>query len=256
MNEANIEQRQKRLLSAESINLPTSTKLDKRQRQESLIVVEDLPDNQPTMDGKDIPGSDLKIWMARISAQLELAASKTDIVGLATKQDLDKIDDRISAQGEEIKQIKEELDQYKKDIDAIRLSVDQAEAMKLNRSYETSNQMRMGRNVNNMANLDLPRPSRQNTTRRNLVIEGLQGANEEDMITNLIRLATEIGATLFKSDIESITRLGRRDMANKTPGPVLVCFTRISIRDNILKKKFNLRQIPGMNGVYVNPMNR
>ena len=73
------------------------------------------------------------------------------------------------------------------------------------------------------------------------------------MITNLIHLATEIGAILFKTDIESILRIGRRDTTNKSPGPVLVCFYRITIRDNILKKKLNLRKVDGMSDVYVNP---
>ena len=141
MSDTTAEQRNKRLLSPESVNLPTATKLDKRQRHDSLLIFEDLPDTETTMDGKETPEPDLKSWMSRISAQMELAASKSDILGLATKQDLDKIDDRISAQSEEIEQIREKLDQYKKDIDAIRHSVDQAEAIKLNRFYETSDRI-------------------------------------------------------------------------------------------------------------------
>ena len=253
MSEPNIDQRPKRLLSSESVNLPNSSKLDKRQRHNSLLIVNDLQDNQIAMDENELPEPDLRKWMARISAQLELAASKTVIVGLATKQDLDKMNDQIVAQGQEIKQIREEIDQYKKDFDSLRLSVDQAEPLKLKRSYETTDRMRSGLNVNNMADRTRREPTRHATTRRNLVIEGLKGNNDDEMISHLIRLATEIGATLFKTDIESIFRIGRRDGSNKTPGPVSVCFTRISIRDNILKKKFNLRQVEGMSDVYVNP---
>ena len=117
------------------------------------LIVDDLPDKPNAMEGKETPEPDLKEWMARISGQLELAASKTDIVGLATKQDLAKINDQIAAQGQEIKQIRDEIDQYKKDFEALRLSVDQAEAMKLNSSYKTSDRMRGGLNVNNMAYL-------------------------------------------------------------------------------------------------------
>ena len=151
MSEPNTDQRPKRLLSPESVNLPIPTKLDKRQRHNSLLVVDDLPDKQSAMNENETPASDLKQWMTRISAQLELAASKTDIVGLATKQDLDKINDQMLAQGQEIKQIREEMDLYKKDFEALRLTVDKAEAMKLNSSYETTDRMRSGLNVNNMA---------------------------------------------------------------------------------------------------------
>ena len=125
--------------------------------------------------------------------------------------------------------------------------------MKLNKSYETSDRMREGYNVNNMADRERLRQPRQSTTRRNLVIEGLKGSNEDEMITNLIHLATEIGAILFKTDIESIFRIGRRDTTNKLPGPVLVCFYRITIRTNILKIKLNLRKVNEMSDVYVNP---
>ena len=253
MSEISAEQRQKRLLSPESVNLPTSNKLDKRQRHDSLLIEEDLPEKQEKMANKEIPESDLKSWMTRISAQLELAASKTDIVGLATKKDLDKVTDRIVAQGEEIKQIRDEIDQYKKDFDALRTTVDLAEARKLTKSYETRDRMLPARNVNNMADSVRYQPTRQTTTRRNLVIEGLKGSNEEEMATNLIRIATEIGAILFKTDIDSIIRLNRRDKSNMTPGPAVVCFGRISIRDNILKKKINLRYMDGMSEVYINP---
>ena len=150
MNELTTEQRSKRLLSPESVNLSATAKLDKRQRHDSLVIEEDLPVKPSDMAEKESPEPDLKIWMARISSQLELAASKTDIVGLATKQDINQMNDTIVAQVAEIKQLRDEMQQYKKDFEALRLSVDQAEAMKLNKSYETSDRKREGYNVNNM----------------------------------------------------------------------------------------------------------
>ena len=124
MNELTTEQRSKRLLSPESVNLSVTAKLDKRQRHDSLVIEEDLPVKPSDMAEKESPEPDLKIWMARISSQLELAASKTDIVGLATKQDINQINDTIVAQGAEIKQLRDEMQQYNKDFEAFRLSVD------------------------------------------------------------------------------------------------------------------------------------
>ena len=141
MSEPNPDQRPKRLLSPESVSLPTSTKLDKRPRHNSLLIIEDLPDIQGTMDENEIPEQDLKTWMSRISQQLESAASKSDLDGLATKSDFNKMNDRLVAQGEEIKQIRDEIDQYKKDFDALRISFDQVEARRLNHTYETSDQI-------------------------------------------------------------------------------------------------------------------
>ena len=51
------------------------------------------------------------------------------------------------------------------------------------------------------------------------------------MIANLLQITTEIGAIVFKSDVEDIFRMDRRDNSNKAPGPVLVTLTQISIRD-------------------------
>ena len=253
MTELNADQRPKRLLSPESVSLPASTKLDKRQRHNSLLIFQDLPQKQETMDDNELPEQDLKTWMSQISQQLKLAASKSDIDGLATKSDFDKMNDRLVAQGVEIKQIRDMIDQYKKDFDALRISFDQTEARRLNQTYETNYRNGGNYNVNNMAAPTRPRFQKQTTTRRNLVIEGLKGKDEGEMIANLIQLTTAIGAVIYKTDVESIFRLPRRDTLNKTPGPVLVCFNRISICDNILKRKINLRDVQGMQEVYVNP---
>ena len=116
----------------------------------------------------------------------------------------------------------------KKDFDALRISFDQAEARRLNHSYKPNDRIGATYNVNNMAAPTRPRLTRQTTTRRNLVIEGLKGEDEDEMIVKLIYLTIAIGAILYKTDVQSVFRLPRRDSSNKTPRPVLVCFNRIS----------------------------
>ena len=114
MSEITLEQGNKRLLSPESANLHTPSVVDKRQRQDSLI--EDIELITGKMDGNKEGESDLKSWM---------------LGNLAKKIDFATMNDRIDAQGEEIKQIREKLTQYKKDFDGLRLVFDRSEAFKV-----------------------------------------------------------------------------------------------------------------------------
>ena len=54
------------------------------------------------MEGKEPVPRDLTPWMARISGQLKQSVIKKDIELLATKTDIDLINDRITAQAQEI----------------------------------------------------------------------------------------------------------------------------------------------------------
>ena len=137
------------------------------------------------------------------------------------------------------------LTQYKKELDDIRSSIDQAEAQRLNRGYKTDvrNIGPRPRNINNMAPSDRMRP---NNARKNPVIEGLKGRDKAELTAYLLKMATDIGAIIYSSDKVNIFRMRRKDETNSAPGPVLVSFNRISITDNIMKKKANLRYIMGM----------
>ena len=88
------------------------------------------------------------------------------------------------------------------------------------------------------------KPSQLNA-RKNLVIEGLKGSNEDEMTANVLQIASDNRAIVYTSDIVNIFRMRRRDNTNQTPGPVLVPFNRILIWDNIMKRKANLRHIIG-----------
>ena len=245
------EQRNKRLLSPESSIQPVKSKLDKRQRQDSLEIDEDNL-SQINMDPVETPPEDLKTWMARISGQLTLAAQKSDLEELATKQDLDIMRDNITAQGAEINQLRQELADHKKDLDELRSTFDRNEARNINRMQQSAGRYLGQGQVNNMAATAQPQQTRTQNARRNLVFEGLKGTDDNEMLTSLLEITTALGLIVYKRDVDMIYRMRRRDPTDKTPGPVLITFNRITIRDNILKNKFNLRHIEGMNGVYVN----
>ena len=243
--------RAKRLLSPESAGLTwTLTPTEKKLRQDGLIT-KDLDPIYMSMAENEIVPRDLQTWMATNSAQLRLTTNKSDLEELATKTDLLKMNDTIIAQGEEIKQIREELQQHKKDLDSMRSTFDETEARRLNRKFESAD-IGMRGNVNNMADRRTTGPTESQSTHKNLVIEGLKGVTDIDMIADLLRITTEIGAIVYKTDIDSIYRLNRQDSRNQAPGPALVKFDRIPVRDSILKNKFNLCKIENMKTVYIN----
>ena len=88
-----------------------------------------------------------------------------------------------------------------------------------------------------------------NTTRRNLVIQGLQGQTNDEMMSNVIKVAMTIGIIMYKEDIEAVLRLKNRD---ETLGPVVVTLKRISQRNKFFQKKINLRNIESMANIFVN----
>ena len=245
----------KRLLSPESVQQPDI--LDKRLRHDSLEFEDQDPSQKiipSNMEGKDSLPKDLNTWMAQISGQLKMTVQKSDLDTLATKEDLSIIRDNITAQGEEINQLRQEIAGYKKDLDSLRTTFDLNEAEKLNRKLQTAGRY-VGQNNNNPRNLasaDQFQTSRPQSTRRNLVIEGLTGNDENEMIASLLKLTTALGLVVYKCDIDAIFRMKRRNVVITTPGPVLVIFNRVTVRDNILKNKVNLRHIDGMKETYVN----
>ena len=94
MNVTTSDQRAKRLLSPESVNLTTLDKLDKRIRHDSLEIEEDYSNTTEktlTMELNKVPECDLKTWMAGISGQLSETVNKNDLVNLATKKDLENM---------------------------------------------------------------------------------------------------------------------------------------------------------------------
>ena len=251
MSKSGYDYRSKRLLSPESAGITTTeTPNEKKQRQEELRLNEINPLDLTMAENEMVP-RDLHSWMMTISAQLKMTTNKSDLENLATKTDLLKMNDTIVAQGEEITQIREELQQHKKDLDNMRSVIDENEARNLNRKYESAGFTEKGR-VNNMADQRGNPTIDTQSTRKNLVAEGIKGDQEIEMIADFLRITAEIGSVVYKTDIESVTRLNRRDSTNPAPGPVLIRFNRIAVRDSVLKNKFNLRKMENMQSVYIN----
>ena len=79
------------------------------------------------------------------------------------------------------------------------------------------------------------------STRKNLVIEGLKGASESEILTEFLDITAQLEVLVYKVDVEEIFRMKRRDLNATTPGPVMIKLNRVSLRDRIMQKKANLR---------------
>ena len=141
------------------------------------------------------------------------------------------------------------MGQYKKEINSLRESVDQGEATKLSLMYRHVDPA----NVNNMSTRPQNQLTRGSTSRTNIVIKGLKGEAESDILAEFLSLSRELNVIVYKTDVDEIFRMKRRNDKIKMPGPVLVKLNRTCIRDSIMKNKSKLKTSEARSDVYINP---
>ena len=244
----------KRLLSPTAIS-PSNEQLNEKKLRKDSIELDDSEIYQSEMEeNKDLTKADLKKWMSTISDQLKNTVKVEDLKELATQSDINMLEDKITAQNTEITQVREELNKCQDDINKIRTQFDQAIASELDRKLKSADAdigQTLPRRVNMAAqNINILNPAP--TARRNLIFQGLGGDTNDELMANIISLTSEIGVIMYKSDVEFIGRIPKRDLANKAPAPVLLTVTRVLLRDMILKKKTTLQTIPGLSRVFIN----
>ena len=140
------EQGQKRLLSPESI----TTTEDKRRRNGSIEIIDFDSQIETTMAEPAPSVSDLKNSMDTMMASLALTANKEDIKHLATKGDFKIMDDRITAQGTEISQLRSEVKTLQENMVTLQSNVDSQFANSFARTVRSLGH-EPGRSTNNMA---------------------------------------------------------------------------------------------------------
>ena len=235
----------KRLLSPQ---LDINTE-DKRRRNESIETKADVPPLSFNME-KETTLADLKLLMDSITAKTD------DLLTLASKQDIKEIDDRVTAQNEEIVQLRDQMKEIQNNLNNLQSTVDSQMAANMTRAGRS-----VGRDPNfepgtTTVNMAAPRPNKSQVGDprcRNLVVEGLKGDDELEMKAAFIDLASLIGVKVYGEEIDNVVRMTRWDEKNLTPGPVLVSLSRIVLRDNILRKKGNLAKDPELKKkVFVN----
>ena len=199
-------------------------------------------DNQERQTSKEPTMTDLKTAMDAILTRLNATATKVDVAN---------INDKIAAQNVEIDQLKNKMVMQEDNLKKLQSLFDEGLAASLQRKLGSADpSARMS--TSNMAASERDRVKTGMSTRWNLIIEGLEGVSEDEMCLKLIEVCASINITLYKSEIESITRFTRRDNTTAKPGPVLVTISRTVLRDSILMKKGGLMQIGAMKSVFIN----
>ena len=141
------------------------------------------------------------------------------------------------------------MGQYEKYLDNLRVNADREEASKLNRIYRHDT----ASNVNNMYDQNQNVPTRTSSSRRNIVIEGLNDDSESEILAEFLSLTGELKVIVYKADIDEIFRMKCRNERIKTPGPVLVKLNRTSVRDSIMKNKASLKTSETRSKVFISP---
>ena len=224
---------------------------DKRRRNDSIEIIEEGSSQIENMNPEEPSLTDIKTTMDTILARLKLTPLAEDIKNLVSKDDLKVIDDRITAQNQEIGQLREEIKTLKGNFETLQANVDNQTA--LNLATESRSLGRdPGYTTSNMATINVNTSRTTTSQRRNLVIEGLAGDTDPEIISNILSIAAAINVTLYAKEVEQVVRLNRRDENDKRPGPVVATLSRAILRDNVLKKKGGLCKVTGMDQVFVN----
>ena len=91
----------------------------------------------------------------------------------------------------------------------------------------------------------------QYTRRDNIKVAGIQEEDGEDLPKKIIGLAKELNVSLTHSDISTVHRVGKSKQGN--PRPVICRFTARHKKDELLKNRKKLKDMPSHKGkTYIN----
>ena len=96
-----------------------------------------------------------------------------------------------------------------------------------------------------------PRPA-QYDARLNIIIEGLQENEGEDLMKKIDGLCERLGVKVTPEEISSAWRLTRKMPLGKKPNPVKICFRHYSVKERIMGAKWKLNQLPKFQHIWIN----
>ena len=182
--------------------------------------------------------------MAELRELRATSVTNKDLAFFATKSELTDIDSKVTAQAEEISQLRlavntqeDRLKQVEETISKHTIEL----ATRSNRLPEAESD-----NVNKYG--DQPRATDASTRRMNIVLHGAKKGADNDLIAYVIALGDSIGVFVYKEEI----RLATRTSSSARPPPVLVSFVHPFLRDSFLRNKFNLPKTEKYSDIYIN----
>ena len=86
----------------------------------------------------------------------------------------------------------------------------------------------------------------------NIKLDGIKEMANEDLTVTVLKLATDMGSTCARQDIDSVYRLGRNPLQNNRPRSVVIRFKSVSSRHEFYNKRSTLKGQKTWQGVWIN----
>ena len=86
-----------------------------------------------------------------------------------------------------------------------------------------------------------------------IVLDGVAERDIEDVYEIIVLLASSLKVKLERRDISAAKRIGKPRNHGNRPRPILACFLHVSLRDELMNKKSQLKTCSGFESVWLNP---
>ena len=88
--------------------------------------------------------------------------------------------------------------------------------------------------------------------RMNVIIEGLNETEDENLICKIEELCTKMGEKIDPRDIATAWRLKRKVPIKNNPNPVKICFANYHTKNRIMNAKYKLQHSPSTAKIWIN----
>ena len=144
----------------------------------------------------------------------------------------------------------------RKEIDDLKAKVSNqdAEIINLRNGQRVSNipQNRPMENHDQHAPAHTPPYQANSHSKLNIIIEGLEEKEDEDLMVKVLSLFDLIGAKLNVTEFTSVSRIKRKVPLGKKPNPIKVCFADLGSKELVMSCKYNLRPNEKTRNIWLN----
>ena len=209
----------------------------KMSKEDGLVLQKKLKDHDSILQTN---AGDLE----RLSASIKSISDKQETISQDKTNTSNRIDGLAAAQAKTTIDLQKEIEDLK-----ARMSNQSAEITSLKNGQRVVNVPQGNQNTN-----DVPQafPSQPQSPRLNIIIEGLEEKEGEDLLLKALTLFEQLGVKLLPTDILTTSRLRRRIPLGKRPNPVKVTFVSLSAKERVMSVKYNLNARPETQKIWIN----